>query len=68
MGLYNSEINPAAKLLRELMYKKNTIECSNGETGPTLCDDDVYYLIQAPYTYDEMQYSLEMPAVISNAK
>jgi hypothetical protein len=68
IGLYNSEINPAAKQLRELMYKKNTIECSSGETGPTLCDDDIYYLIQAPYTYDEMQYSLETPAVISNVK
>ena len=65
--LYTAEINPAAKQLRELMYKKNTIECSNGETGPTLCDD-VYYLIQSPYTYDEMQYSLETPSVISNAK
>ena len=68
VGLYNSEINPAANQLRELMYKKNTIECSTGETGPALCDDDVYYLTQSPYTYDEMQYSLETPAVISNVK
>ena len=66
--LYNAEINPAAKQLRELMYKKNTIECSSGETGPTLCDDNMYYLIQSPYNYDEMQYSLETPSVISNVK
>lgn len=68
VSLYNSELAPNVKQLRELTYKKNTIECSTGETGPTMCDDDIFYLVQSPYTYDEMQYSLQTPAVISNTK
>ena len=68
VGIYNGDLAPAANRLRELMYAKNSIECGNGETGPTLCDDDMFYLVQSPYTYAEMQYSLQTPAVISNAK
>lgn len=68
VSLYNKEIQPAATQLRELKYKKNTIECSTGETGPMLCDDNIYHLTQIPYTYSEMQYSLQTPAVISDVK
>ena len=68
VGIYNSDLSPAANKLRELMYTKNSIECGNGETGPMLCDDEIYHLVQSPYTYAEMQYSLQTPAVISNAK
>ena len=68
VSLYTNELYPAVTQLRELMYKKNMIECSNGEEGPTVCEDGIFYLTQAPYDYSEAQYVIAPAAVISNIK
>ena len=51
--IYIKELYPEVKKLRSSVYQKNVIECSDGSVGPLMCDDDIYYLVQEPYLYNE---------------
>jgi hypothetical protein len=66
--IYIKELYPEVKKLRSAVYQKNVIECSDGSVGPSMCDDDIQYLVQEPYLYNETEYEIESPLVIKNSK
>jgi hypothetical protein len=68
VSTYTEDLYPAVTKLRELTYAKNAIECDSGITGPRACEDDVYYLIQDPYTYEDMEYIMDDMEVIAYSK
>lgn len=57
LDLYLSDIEPISKKIRELKYDQSTIEKV----------DDVYHLIQEPYTISSLEYG-SLGNVISNIK
>jgi hypothetical protein len=66
---YVNFIQPLTQNIRDLKYRKQNIECSDGSYAP--CSDGYYNLIQEPYTVVdfEQNFSLEeVPAILSNTK
>lgn len=58
-----SGIKDLVMKIQNLEYVINMIECENNTPLP--CDDSMH-LIQKPYGYSELQYSIEEPSLISD--
>lgn len=66
ISLYINKLTPLLTELRSLLYVKNYIMCNDGFplSKSKTCIDDIYYLIQDPYTYNETLIEFKPPKVI----